>query len=211
MVLMLKLIWLITGTVMKKLIAFGICILLISAVRISAEQRKIVSQKNKYGGETVEITFDRKDREQKLAKKLIFYNSVRRKVKIVGYLLNNDYNISKILKGVENYDQAGNLTSVEIHFRDEKSRENGFSKVITYFDHQALKTKEVTYYSPSDFDEKTYSKSVEYFSASGEKTRAEYSLAEKEVKRTGFHKIVIFYEKGVVVKKEMYDKEGNVY
>ncbi|MBU3914334.1 hypothetical protein KKA14_02275 [bacterium] len=196
---------------MKKLIVFGIYILLISAMRISAEESKVVNQKNKYGGKTVEITFEKKDMEPKLAKKLVFYDSVGNKLKVVGFLLNNDSNTSKIFKGVENYNQAGKLTSVEVYFTDEKSKQTGCSKVITHFDQQALKTRVVTYYSESDFDEKTYSKSEEYFSASGERTRTEYYLADKEVKKTGFHKMVLFYEKGRVIKEEMYDKKGNIY
>ncbi len=196
---------------MKNLILFGISILVSIADPVFGEQKTITNQQNVFGGKTEEITYLKADNEYKFLKRLIYYDDSGSRRKEVGYILNNDYNPSGILKGVENYSSSEKLVSIEVHFLPDKIRQTGYSKIITHFSEAGDKVKEETYYSPGDFDVQIYSKSIEYFSISGEVIRTEFILSKPEAEKTGYSRILDYFEKGKVVKREIFDKSGNVF
>ena len=184
-------------------------ILLIPVVprQATAAETKVIDTENVYGGKTILTTYSTADQEYKLTKKLEYQdgNGVKRKVE--GFRANNQYNELKIEKATELYSEKGILQSVEVLISDEKARVLGYYKVITSYNPEGLKTREEIYYNKSDFQEKIYSKSIDYF-REGEKYKSEYYLAPQESKRTGYYKLITIYKKGKMVDQQFYDKEG---
>lgn len=196
---------------MKRQVVWGVWLALLWMTPVVAEIKTEIERENDYGGKTVEIIYEADDQEPKLAKKRLYYDGTGAVIRIEGDLRLNDYNRQGILKGIETYDSTGRVTSIVIEFTRERAVEQGYQRVLTFFDERGKKAREETYFVPNDAHEMTYAKSIRFYAPDGHLQRAEYLLSEAEKIKTGYHKVVVCYEGNRVIKREMYDMQGNIF
>lgn len=173
---------------------------------------KIFAEKNKFGGDTVEIKFKEGDAEYKFKKNLKYYDREGYKVKEEKQWFLNDYNNQGINKSVETYDKGGRLRQVELFFREDKSREIGFSKISLFLDKAGNKIRMGVFFIEETDRNQVYSKSISYYDKIGLKIRVEYFFNQKTSELTGYYRIEETYDRrGRMRKQTIYDREGNSY
>ena len=195
---------------MRRIALFVVVIFLLSTV-VLAERREVVNRKNRFGGKTVEITFDRKGNERRFLKRLRYFNSVGQLRREEVVFRQGELNTLGIDRGIERYDGDGHRVQVTILFNADKREETGTKRVATFFNVEGRKTREEVTYCKSQFQEQVYARSVDYYSIFDKKTRSVYFLTKAQERKTGYYKMVDLYDGDTIIKTELYDREGHAF
>lgn len=156
-----------------------------SGVRLFEDkEEKAIPDKNEYGGETSEKTYQKGDKgSEDLKKEIAYFDGNKKKVK-ADYLHTDKFADEKgFNRSISYFGSDGKRTKAEYFHTDKFANEKGVNKSISYFDSDGKRTKAEYFHTDKFTSEKKFNKSISYFDSAGKVIRRELYMDDKLVKK----------------------------
>jgi len=144
-----------------------VSLLFFSSGSVQAMKDIVISESNEYGGKTVEITFEKGEKEYDIYKKVTTYHDSK-----------------KILRKLESF------------YIDKIAKGKGVYLAIRYFDPNGKKIKDEEFTTEEEIERTDFEKSVTYYDSNEIKTKTENFPPDRLVKKTGIVKTITYYKGG---------------
>ncbi len=166
-------------------------ILVLFSGSASAEKQKVISDKNEYGGKTVEVTYESGDKLYgEAVKKIISYDGNGRKA-IEEYFCADKYAQEKgINKKIASFDSSGKMTKAELLYTDKFADEKGVNRSIAYSDANGTETREELFHTDKFADEKGFHRDISYFDSNGKITKREFFYTDTFAGEKGYKSLL---------------------
>lgn len=166
-----------------KLSAAVIIFFVLSAVQGHAWSSRTISEKNEFGGATIEYIYQNGDE---------FYNKFG------------------IERSISFYDYAKKFKQIEYYYLPAAAKEKGFGKRTEYYnDRQKVSSADV--FHTEDFArEKFYTRHTEYYDERGRKVRMDYFFTPEYAGKNGYDKATQILSEGFVREWDYYYTPGYI-
>lgn len=190
---------------LTKIVLVSLGLLIVTVLTAGAETRKVLAEKNEFGGQTVEVTYAKGDKEFEIrARTLIYLDGGGKTVKTEAYNTPGaaaDYGDYKV---ITYFDTNGKQTKLENYYTDTFALESGVSRSIAHYDDKGNQTKMENYLTDKRIKEISYHKQITYFDENGKRIKYENYYNEKYAEEEGYDRLAVYFQYGEPVKREYY-------
>lgn len=135
----------------------------------AAEKQKVISDKNEYGGKTVEVTYESGDKLYGGAvKKIVYYDSNGKETKEEYFCTDKFAQENGVNRKIAFFDSDGKITKTELFYTDKFADEKGYNRLTADFYNNEKVAREELFYADKFANEKGVSRSVTYFNNNNE-------------------------------------------
>lgn len=175
---------------MKTPIALLIIVVLLTGVA-SAEQQRIISHKNEYGGKTIEVNMEPGDKGYDVRiMKVIDYYQKKTEIEIGNRLAKREIfftnafaNQEGVNRAIQYHDSSGKMTRKDFFYTERWSKERGAYRDIGYYNSNEEIIRLEVFYTKTFAKERGYDRKIKYSDSNGKKLdRVEYFMGKRLTK-----------------------------
>jgi hypothetical protein len=170
-----------------------------------ASKESIVSDKNEFGGKTVEVIIENGEAPPEVQKILASYDEGGKLRKAEITYTEAFAGTKGVAKAIEHYEDNGKVVKREFHYTDLFGNKKGVAKATEYYYANEKIAKAEFIYTDVFAKEKGVMRATEYYDDNGKVAKAEFSYTDAFAKEEGVNKKIEYYDPdGKTVKREFY-------
>ncbi len=183
--------------------------LLLVLVGISLGSTEIViSQKNEYGGQTIETTYSKNDNQfDRLLRDVTFLDEYKNIVKVEYFYTTKAVDMNGVSRAIIHVVHNSKIIMQENYYVDNSANKLGLNKMILHYDNDEKLTKLESHYNAKSARIRGFYNATLYVE-SGESSRIEYLVTDSFSLESGVDKFVVFLDKDKRLTRLEYYKDG---
>ena len=170
-----------------------------------ASQERIISDKNEFGGRTIEVIIEKGEAPPEIQAILAAYDEGDKLRKTEVTYTESFGNEKGVAKAIEYLNPDGKVVKREYYYTDTFGNKKGVARTIEYYYTNERIAKAEFIYTTAFAKEKGVASGTEYYDADGKVVKAEFSYTDAFANEEGVNKRIEYYDAdGKTAKREFY-------
>jgi hypothetical protein len=170
-----------------------------------ASKESILSDKNEFGGKTIEVIIEKGEATPEIQKILACYDEEGKMRKTEIAYTEAFGNEKGVAKAIEYFDPSGKVAKREYYYTDTFGNKKGVAKATEYYYPHEKIAKAEFIYTDTFAREKGVTRATEYYDENGKVAKEEFSYTDAFAKEEGVDKRIEYYDAdGKTAKREFY-------